>query len=235
VRRGQLVIVYIGLSVVAILLAWRLVTDWKLANKRYGSARPIANETTPLPATPAPEKAPPVINDIVSKNLFSPDRNNEIVQHDKSQPAPPTPVVFGTMNLGGKYEALMAEAGKTRAFKRVKTGEQMAGYTVLEISDEKVVVDYQGHKTTIDVYQSANSVPRNDVRTIAAPTPSAPVVESSGPPQAQAQSGASSPSRPAAPAAAPGLDVKVTVEGNRKRMERNTPFGPQVWYEDNPK
>lgn len=232
-RRGQLVILYFGLSAICVLLGWRLVSDWKIANRRYSSPTPVPTQTALLLPPPSPDKAPPAIADITAKNLFSPDRNNDTAQDD-SKPAPPVPVVFGTMNLGGKYEALMAERGQTRAFRRLKNGEQMAGYTILEINDEKVVVDYQGRKTTIDVYQSANSVPRNDARTA---TVASPVVESAGAPPPPPPSAAPAASaRPATSGSAsqipPGRDVRVTVEGNRRRMERNTPFGPQVWYED---
>jgi hypothetical protein len=131
----------------------------------------------------------------------------------------------------------MAERGQSArpSFRRIKTGEQLAGYTVIEIGDEKVVVDYQGTKTTIDVYQSANSVPRGDTRS--------PTTAQSGsgslpsPPQPQASSIAASSSTPAAAKtpvtpSSPEPGVRMTIEGNRRRMERSSPFGPQVWYED---
>ncbi len=116
----------------------------------------------------------------------------------------------------------------------MKNGEEMAGYKIVDIGDEKVVVEYRGEKTTINVYQSANSVPPLETRSMPAATP---VVESVSAPQPQeaaqpAQQTNANPAPAAAsvPAADPGL--KVTVEGNRRRFERTTPFGPQVWYEN---
>ena len=242
-HRRQFFILYTVLSVTAALLIWRLVTEWKTANLRY-HALPRARATVAsVPPGSAPKSTPPV-GDIVAKHLFSPDRNNTIAKDEKHEPPPPVPVVFGTMNLGGKYEALMAEGGQPTktGFHRVKNGERVGGYTVVEIGDEKVVVDFQGQKTTLDVYQSASSVPPTQTRTGQSP----PTVSGDGlilPGQSTPSPTASN--TPAAPPTAsappvPGANpndpyVKVTIEGNRRRMERQTMFGTQVWYEDIPK
>lgn len=241
-QRRQLMVLYIALSVIAVLLAWRLGSEWKRANLRYAAPhRTTAAAPAYLPPSSAPHAAPPLLSEIVAKNLFSPDRNNDVIQDEKPQPAPPAPIVFGTINLGGSFEALMAERGQSArpGFRRVKNGEQLGGYTIVEIRDEKVVVEFRGQKTTLNVYESANSVPRANTRTNLA---TGPVVESVGapPPQAAApapaQSSSGGPSSPAASAPpAPASGITVTVEGNRRRMERSTPFGLQVWYEEIPK
>lgn len=229
--RRQLLILHTVLCIAAVLLAWRLVSGWKRANLRYGnSPHPRVGTSAYLPPSSPQQPAPPT-NDIVAKNLFSPDRNNEMAKEEKPQPPPPVPIVFGTINLGGSYEALMAEKEQSSkpGFHRVKNGERMGGYTVVAISDEKVVIEFQGQKTTLDVYQSANSVPRAEPRK---PTAAAtPVVESAGTPPPQP---AAAPPQPSS--APPGVpqDVRVTIEGNRRRMERPGPFGPSVWYEDIP-
>jgi len=238
VHRRQLLILYTFLSVIAGLLAWRLVSEWHRADLRYGSLpRPKAQTPAFLP-TNVPLRTAPPVTEIVAKNLFSADRNNLAPQDEKKQPPPPLPVVFGTINLGGSFEALMAERGGAArpGFRRVKKGEQLGGYTIVAIRDDKVEIEFQGQKTTLDVYQSANSVPRTEARS--APPPPA---ESGGstapqpPPSATAAppSATANPSSAAPGPASPG--TRVTVEGNRRRMERMTPFGPQVWYEEMPK
>jgi hypothetical protein len=238
-HRRQLFMLYAILVLAAVLLGWRLVGEWRRANMRYNSAlrRSAAASSVYLPTSfPQAAGAPPTV-DIVAKNLFSPERNNDIALEEKSQPAPPVPIVFGTINLGGSYEALMADKGPGAGpgFRRVKKGERLGGYTVVEISDEKVVIEFQGKKTTLDVYQSANSVPRAETRTAPA---AAPVVVSgtTAPPQPAAPAQPAGVPAPAAAAAQPGLDpdVKVTIEGNRRKFERPSMFGPMIWYEDIP-
>jgi hypothetical protein len=204
---------------------------------RYASQpRPKAQPTAFLPSG-VPQRPVPPIAEIVAKNLFTPDRNNQTAQA-ANVPPPPPPIVFGTMNLGGSYEALMAERGQPSrpGFRRVKKGEQIGGYSVVAISDEKVEVEYQGQKTTIDVYQSANSVPRTEARSAPAPPPAETGGSLAPPPPSQAAP-ASTPANASGSAAtgAPAPAVRITIEGNRRRMERMTMFGPQVWYEDIPK
>lgn len=237
-QQRQIVLLYFALSIIAVLLGWRLVSDWKRANLRYTSPRPAKTPSVANLPTSSPQRPVAAAGDIVAKNLFTSDRNNEVVEDDKSQPAPPAPIVFGTINLGGSYEALMGERGPSArpGFRRVKSGEQIGDYRVVEIRDEKVVVEFRGRKTTLDVYESANSVPREDTRTNVA---TGPVVESvpAPPPQpaapAAGTASAASPVASAQPGAAPG--VTSTIEGNRRRLVRQGPFGPEVWYEEIPK
>jgi hypothetical protein len=230
-HRRELIVLHTVLVVAVLLLAWRLETEWKRANLRYQAIAAAKAGSAVGPAPAVPGVSVPPVNDILAKNIFSSDRNNEL-QAAKSQKAPPVPVVFGTMNLGGHYEALMAESATKTAFRRMKAGEKLGDYLVAEIADEKVVVDYEGQKTTLNVYESANSVPRTQAA-VQSPTPAAaPVVETVAAPPPPVASQA----QPAA-AAQSGADpgIRVTIEGNRRRMERQSPFGPQVWYEDIPK
>ena len=238
-HKRQRLILHLGLAMAAGWLAWRLGTEWTQANLR-STALSRATGRSPVrgAAVPPERREPPATEEIAAKNLFSADRTNIIAPPvvTESQPPPQVPTVFGTMKLGENYEALMAEGGAPagRAPRRVKQGEPLGRYTVVEILDEKVVIEYQGQKTTLDVYQSARTALPPPVRT--AP-PAAPVVETSGgapPPQTQAPTPrtASSTPPPAAvpqPSTEPG--VRVFLEGNRKRFERDGPFGVQIWYE----
>lgn len=240
--RRQLIGLYAVLIITMFLLAWRFVSEWKSANLRYGALARSRSKPASIYLSPAPPPQPsPAVGDIVTKNLFSADRNNDIVQDQKAAaPPPPVPIVFGTMNLGGSYEALMAEGGSQRgrpAFRRVKKGESISEYRVVEIEDEKVVVEFRGEKTTIDVYQSARTVPQIEARS--APVAAPPVVESGGAPVPQSaptvQTSASAAGAASTAQSQTDPGIRVTIEGNRRRMERQTPFGPQVWYENIPK
>ena len=240
-RRRQLLLWHTGLVVAALLLGWRLAAEWRHTNQlRYAASVP------PSSASIAP-LAPGVANqslvfpgEIVAKNLFSPDRTSELAQPPAQQrPVSPLPVVFGTMKLGQHYEALMAESepGGSRAFRRMKKGERLGDYTVVEIRENQVEVEYQGQRSTLDVYQSANSVPR---RQAAAAPAARPVVESAGSAPSQPSPSAQQPPRSVPPtiptgssaATQPDPYTRITIEGNRRKVERQTPFGTQVWYEE---
>jgi hypothetical protein len=234
-----------ALCVFAILLSMRLIADWKGANVRYASFPASKKQTLTTSATGLLQTSLPPTTEIVAKNLFSVDRNNDVSLEQKKGPAPPVPVVFGTMNLGGKYEALMTEGGTNvrPSVHRVKDGEEVGGYKVVDITDEKVIVDFQGEKTTINVYQSANSVPPLEARPASAAGPTVLNTATASPdlPIQPAQPATPSTAEPTstpqpAPTGPPNDPyLKVTVDGNRKRYERQTPFGPAVWYEDIPK
>lgn len=242
-RRRQLILLHTGLGLAAVLLGWRLVAEWRHANQlRYAAAaRPRVPSATALGVSSL-SQTPTATGEIVAQNLFFPDRNSELVQPAKPKTAPPLPVVFGTLNLGQHYEALMAEAatgapGGSRAFRRVKTGERLGDYIIVEIRDNQVVIEFEGEKTTLDVYQSANSVPRPSS---SAREAAAPVVQTAGSTPPQSSPSSQPPPQSAPPAtssesatgAQPDPYTRVTIEGNRRKVERQTPFGTQVWYEE---
>jgi len=223
------------LAGVAVLMAGRVRSDWKRGNERYAQLEQRSAATANVSVMSEPERPLTSVVEIVSKNLFMPDRNNALPQPAFVAAAPP-PVVIGTMRLGADYEALMAEAGQsgTPRFRRVKTGEQVGPHTVVEIRDEAVVVEFQGLRTVVNVYQSAKSVIRAASSSGAATrAPAAPVVDSVASPGSATTGTAAAPT-PASPSGASRTmgEVTVTIEGNRKRYERWTMFGPQVWYED---
>ncbi|MBI3933520.1 MAG: hypothetical protein HY316_02430 [Acidobacteria bacterium] len=239
-KNRQLWFLNVVLAGAALLLVARIGGDWKRGNERYSRlTQRSAAIATPLvpPDSSAPQ---PAAWEVVSRNLFTPDRNNDRPQEAPLQTAAALPIVIGTMRLGAEYEALMSEAGQpgTERFRRLKLGDRVGAYTVVEIRDEAVVVEFQGQKTVVNVYQSARSVIRaaaSPAATAAKP-PAAPVIETASPTPAPAASSVPAATPPAANAGTsltpPFPGVRVTIEGNRKRFERDTAFGPQVWYED---
>jgi hypothetical protein len=233
------------LAAAVVVLAWRFASEWKRGNERYAQHGQTAAGDAPSYALPSGGGQLRTLGgEVVAKNLFTPDRNSSLASAATAAAAP-LPVIFGTMQLGTGYEALAAEGGPqaSRNFRRVKSGEQIGPYTLVEIYDDRVVVERQGQKTTIDVYQSAKSVapPQAAEARPARPTQATqPVVEAvSAPTSVSASASSSSASAPPAgvtiqkstPTVA-GPGVRVTMEGNRRRVERDTPFGPQVWYEE---
>src|ERR1044071_1966623 len=187
-QRRQVWILNGVLAVFAVFIALRLAAEWRHGNERYRTLEERVHAAGVAPIVPVAEQASGTGSDIVARNLFSPDRNNNRAQ--ATQSAPPVPIVMGTMRLADGYEALMSEGGAPGAarFRRIKKGEQIGGYTVAEIRDEAVVVEYGGQKSEVNVYQSAQSVARTVSPPVSAPAASGPlagpVVESAAAPPA---------------------------------------------------
>jgi len=238
-KRRRLWLLNAVLAAFVILMVARIAADWRRANQRYARLTERSAAVGSVPMVPSNTTPPTAGGEVVAKNLFTPDRNNDRPQETQVQTAGPLPIVIGTMRLGAGYEALMSEAKQPgmERFRRVKTGEQVSAYTVVEIRDEAVVVEFQGQKTVVNVYQSAKAVMRAAGNPAPPPLlPSAPVVETVASPGPAAQPSVPARAQGAANAgvstASPFPGVRVTIEGNRRRFERDTAFGPQVWYED---
>lgn len=241
-NRRQRWMVQAVLAIVAGLLGWRLATEWKQADLRYEAFESPAESTPAVVPAAAPEERL-AVEQIAANNLFSADRNNALPEPETAEtgPAPPKPTVLGTMKLGENYEALMSPGDTAEGgVRRVKQGEQVGGYRVVEIRDSKVVIEYEGSTTTLDVYQSRKSVSQQRTHTTTAARPAVSTAAGGRTPPARTPTAAraAAPSQPSTPDRGreikpPGLApyTRVFIEGNRRRVERTTPFGIQKWYE----
>jgi hypothetical protein len=239
-NRRQRWVVQAVLLMAAVLLAWRLGTEWQQADLRY-SALANSQETSAAGLPVETPEEPLAVEEIAAKNLFSADRNNELPPPEVSQagPPPPRPVVVGTMKLGESYEALMSESESSESrVRRVKQGEEVGGYRVVEIQDQKVVIEYEGQTTTLDIYQSRSGVAQP--RTPTAARPAAPAAAGAGtaPARTPPAARAATPSQPTGQPTGREIQdpkygpyTRIFIEGNQRRVERTTPFGIQRWYE----
>lgn len=244
----------VTLLLVAVWVAASIRTTWRRNHARY-AVFAASSATAPRAGVAGASGAqagsqplsPPSYSELVTQNLFSPDRNNEQPVWNVKQP-PALPIVIGTVNLSDGVVALMAEqkhAGRG-TFRRLKVGEEIGGYRVAEIAEHKVVIEFAGQKTTIDVYESAESV--RAAAAVISGSPTGPAGTSSQVMTAVPAAG-TAPSETAGPGATPpdsgaaaGAPATVhstsdpfltyTVEGNRKKFSRVTPFGVQTWYEE---
>ena len=251
-------ITYLNLALLALAvwLAAGISATWRSNHARYEQF--VTSPATPwagvskagMPGTGL-ATVPASYSVLLAHNLFSPDRNNEQPLPSVSNGRPPVPLVIGTVNLGSGPVALMAESRQAArgTFRRLKVGDKIGGYRVAEIAEHQVVIEFEGQKTAIDVYESAENVRQAAGRTAARPAKPAGTATGqvlTAVPAAPAASSAGSASTPApgattAPAGAPATSsptgdryLTVTIEGNRKRYDRVTPFGVQTWYEDLP-
>lgn len=247
--RRQMAVINVVLLVAALGLAAKLRGDWRRANQRYAPLAATAQPAVPLAAPPAGKVTGAADLEVIAqRNLFSPDRNNdlpkEIVQR---RPAPPEPLVIGTLNVGRGKIALMSESAATAGTmsRQVREGETFGGYQVVSIGDSVVVLEYEGQRKKVEVYTAAQQVPAPP-SVAAAGRPAEPQVvstASSAPPPATSQPApvTSTGSTGVGPGPlVPGTNFRLgtkdnlpagTVIDNYRKVVRPTPFGNQVWWE----
>lgn len=245
--RKPIVVLNLLLLAAVLGMAAGVRAAWQRNQARYavpGASSPAV--TAAGLATGAP--APPALVDsseLVNRNLFSLDRNNvqPVVKKEKRQ-GPPLPVVIGTMNLGGGMVALIVDPKQAASgsFKRVKTGDEIGGYKVIEIAAHKVVVEFDGEQTTLDVYESAASVSAAGGAGYSAPAPGSQVqtaVSAAGATAAGAAGGAPGEGGGVIQSggsliAAPTMPEGVTIEGNYRVTRKMTAFGMMTYREPIP-
>ena len=242
--RRPIVLLDLILLLVIVGLTAGVRATWQRNHARY--AAPAASSPAVTAAGLATgAQAPPALLDsseLVNRNLFSPDRNNvqPVVKKEKRQ-GPPLPVVIGTMNLGSGMVALIIDPKQAASgsFKRVKSGEEIAGYKVIEIAAHKVMVEFDGEQTTLDVYESAASVSAAGGAGYAAPAPGSQVqtaVSAAGATGAGAAAGAPGEGGGVIQSggsliAAPTMPEGVTIEGNYRVTRKMTAFGLMTFRE----
>ncbi len=151
--RKQMLILNVILLLAALGLGYKLSADWKVTARRQealsAGAASVAPTAAGLPAAPQPASG---LETIVAQNLFFSDRTNEIPKALEKKPAPLQPLLIGTMNLGRTKLALMVEGNQPSGMPRqVKEGDTFAGYTLVEIGNNQVVLEWEGIKKTVDV------------------------------------------------------------------------------------
>jgi hypothetical protein len=244
-RRREQIFLVLGLVALNVLLGWylaRLARDYRSRTRWIYAGVHSVPLSTPA-AAPNQAAWPQSFTQIVDRSLFSPQRSSQPPQPAQEAKAPELPLLYGTMNLGDGWFALMAPGGQSSpASKRVLPGEEIGGYKLLSIATSQVVLDWEEKKFTVDVSESARRVPRiveGTERSAAATSTAgrsepAPVagsrtaaVTSVGGSSAGAAHQASGYMPQGADADAP---LGTIIDGRRKILAQ-TPFGPQVRWE----
>lgn len=243
-RREQFVML-LGLLVVNSVLGWYLYRQWR----NYGGRirwiyNGVVQEAASVPSTgQAAQVEAQSFAEIVNRNLFRPERTNEVPT--ESAKAPELPLLYGTMNLGDGLFAMMAPGDQPTALSRpVRPGEEIGGYRLVSMANSQVVLAWGEKEFTISVWESARRVPRIIEKrgpTVGPAASTAPTA-STGPVTTVGPSSASSsiseerkkytPAGYNAPPGAPPDAPAGTVIGGRRKVVRPTPFGNQVWWEN---
>ncbi len=249
-RREQIVLLF-GLITLNALLGWYAHRLWSDHQSRtqwiYAqiAAGPSATLTAP-PGTPAGAQS---FAEIVDRNLFSPERTSHPPEAKEAK-APELPLLYGTMNLGNGWFALMAPGDQASGLsKQVLPGEEIGRYKLVSIASSQVVVEWGEKKFTIDASESARRVPRIIEKTAktekTAPARSVEAPAASGttshvttvaplfsPSSAREERKKFSTAGYNAPPGAPVDAPAGTVFGGKRKVEVPTPFGTQVGWED---
>jgi hypothetical protein len=240
-RRREQILIIVGLVGLNLLLGWLAVrlgkdyrrrTQWLYAG---ASAPPLA----PLASGSKQTGQPQSFVEIVDRNVFSPLRGSPPPQAPEEAKAPKPPLLFGTMNLGEGWFALMAPGDQpSPVSKRVLPGEEIGGYKLVSIGTSNVVLEWQEKKITLDISESTRHVPGVIEKTANPSARSAPITTSGS----ASASGATVPSQiggaaasSAALSAPPGVspDVPVgTVIGGKRKVLFQTPFSTKVVWVD---
>jgi hypothetical protein len=236
VRRREHLLALGALLVLNALLGWdlaRLRTDYR-NRTQWIYTWPAASAASTGSGGAAQTAGTEDWSVIVNRNLFSPERSNQPPE-DKQAKAPELPLLFGTMNLGSGWFALMAPGDQASpASKKVLPGEEIGGYKLVSIANSQAVVEWGEKKFTIDVSESARRVPR-----IIDKTASARVDRPAAAPSPASAGAASARVTSVAPTSAaayypPGADADTpvgTVVGGRRKILVQTPYGPQVQWQ----
>ncbi len=105
---------------------------------------------TPPPIAPAPKPDPPSAikyEDVAKKNLFSADRNDDIVVEAPKvvapKPMPPLPVSTGVMNMPSGVKISLAEKpGEMSRF--LHTGESIGEFKIVALDAQNVTFEWEG-------------------------------------------------------------------------------------------
>jgi hypothetical protein len=95
---------------------------------------------------------------IASRSLFSPDRNDQIVQEETAKARPPKPILFGVINLSEAKLAMMSPPG-SRDFRSLKLGDKIGEYTLTRILSNKVELQWGSETVETTTEEQPKNIP----------------------------------------------------------------------------
>jgi hypothetical protein len=201
---------------------------------RFG--KPLKPIAAP-PLTPAPKPTAPSAlqyDDVEKKNLFSPDRNNDIVvdppKVEAPKPMPPLPVVYGVMTLPSGVKVSMAEKAGDPS-RMLHAGDTIGEFKIIALDAQNVTLEWNGKpvpKKIEDLIDRSNVAAVAQVAGPAAPPPPGPAAAAPQPVNdhpTEANLGVVL--TPTSRACQPGDTVAVgAVVAGYKKVVTQSPFGP---------
>jgi hypothetical protein len=151
--RPKLIVLNIALLAALGAVVWQARNSWQGAQKaRQETLNVKVKPLPPPPPVPAPKpETDPAAKfaDVATKDLFSKDRNpNIVVEAPKVEPPkkmPPLPVVYGVLGLPSGTKAIMAEKAGVPG-RPVREGDMVGEFLIASLDPQSVTFDWDGKK-----------------------------------------------------------------------------------------
>jgi|GEM_PF-6641697 len=95
---------------------------------------------------------------ISSRNLFSPDRNDQIPREEVNKPRPPKPILYGVINLTDAKLAMMSTPGSI-ALQSLKEGDKIGEYTLTKIQMNEVQLQWGSETVKATTAEQPKQIP----------------------------------------------------------------------------
>ena len=149
-------------------LGWKLRNDW---HTFHAANDPASLKTRPLAAAPVPTAmAAPDYTIVAQQNPFHPERNDAlpppppVVQKAQGPP----PLVYGSMLMGKEKFALMGTESDPKP-RKVVEGEEFQGYKLAEVKQQSVILEADGAKSEVMLYNALSRLRREQAQRTAQP------------------------------------------------------------------
>jgi hypothetical protein len=128
---------------------WMGAAQWRQSETQRRAIATATPKLTPVPPPAAPPPAEPtavVYADVAEKNLFSKDRNPNVVIEQKpveEKKMPPLPSLYGVMGMPSGAQALMSE-NRGDSGHPVRAGETIGEFKVLALDTQNITFGWNG-------------------------------------------------------------------------------------------
>jgi hypothetical protein len=219
--RHRLLFLNLLLALLTGAIGWQLRRDWVRDHQHSSS---VLNERVKPAAAPVPAPvAPPApfagqaYADVAQKDLFSKDRNPDVIIEPVAvKPAPKwprMPVLSGVMGLPGGLVAMLAESPSSRS-RGVSVGGTIGAMKVTALTADKITFEFEGQsqeKNVQDLVDRDNHAEAADAAA-ASQNPAAIAAAKSAPPTAPK----------------PGADVGLGAQAKACDPRDTSPSGTEV-------
>jgi len=236
--KPKLIAVNLLLAAALGVIFWQGRVELRQARAKQGEilnsgVKPVI-APTPAPAAKLEPAQPAKYAEVATKNLFSKDRNPDVVidppKIEAPKPMPPLPIVYGVLGLPSGARAIMSEK-KGSASRPVRSGDTIGEFKIVALDTKNVVFDWDGKQISKNV---DDLIDRSGSTTAAAGQgPSAPPGPAVAPPPPPVKSAAPLGPGPASTGGADRPCVQgdaapdgTVVDGYRKFAGAPGPFGP---------